>query len=1311
MAGLQPPPPFLPHPGSPSMPWKQWEGLFQTYLLASGANKFNEDRRRALLLHCLGPEGQRIYVTLPSAAAADADGSGGDASSQTESFAETLRRLNMHFTPAINVVAERYRFRQRAQGPEETVEDYVMNLRALSITCKFENMNDEFIRDQLIEKTNSERIRERLLTEPSLTLQSALVIARQLESAVRDARSLDSRSSVCAVGYSKSKHSHKNTRKKNFSKQAHGESQALVCYRCGLKGHKANDVNCKAKNAKCSACQKEGHFARVCKSSAGSGTVNQLNSEETDALNQGRATTLQVLSISAPNIRPYKSTVQMNGANVVMDVDTGSPVSLLPVEIFDKFFLRDALLPPNPNVTLTTYLRNPIPVVGMFPTTVRHKQRTTESVLYIVTKGDTIMGRDIFDSLRPALVKEEVVMNVSSTEFPELFSDKVGLAKGYVHRVRTRTEVQPVQHKLRRLPFAIRDQVSAELKRLEDLDIIERVDASEWISALVVAHKKSGDVRLCVDLRDVNKAIVEDKFPIPNIQELISELRGATVFSTLDLTSAYHQLLLHEESRDLTTFITLEGLFRFKRVCFGLSSAPSAFQKLMSSVLQGLTGVQCYLDDVVVYGDTQDAHDCNLRAVLQQLQEVGLTLNTQKCHFSVQQIHFLGHVISREGLQPDESHVDAIRNAPVPTDVSALRSFLGLASYYSRFLPNVSTVTESLRVLTRKGVPFVWTPEADKAFNVIKDLIIHSVTLQLFDPALPVIVATDASAYGLGAVLLQVKDGSEVPVAFASRTLSNAERNYSVGEKEALACLWACEKWFQYIWGRHFVLRTDHQSLTTLLSCKGSGRQTMRIARWATRLMRFNYTVEYSPGVLNTAADALSRLPCSSSDAIVDDDEEVIIQCVNAIFASASVTKSELQQATATDSTLQRVISYVINGWSKDAYKDDAIKSFYMIRNELSLIDQCLFRGDRVVIPSACQSKLITVAHSAHQGIVRTKQRLRQEYWWPSIDRMVEDAIHHCSACQMSDKVARCHNTPLQSVELPSGPWEKLAIDITGPFKSHEYKYAVVVIDYYSKWPEVAFMSEVTSSSIIRFLTQLFAREGLPSEIVSDNGVQFVSTEFKQFLQRLNITHCKSSLYYPRANGEVERWNRVLKQTLQIATTEHKSWREATLELLMAYRATPHQTTGKSPAMLLHGRKMITPVNIRELVSENQAEVDSEVRERVSVKQAKSKAYTDKVRNAKVPTFQVGDMVRVKRHQKTGNSKYYPPQRIVGKKGPYTYVLEDNRVWNASKLTRCMYLTDQVSQSSSADAVQTKKMTREKRERRNPKWMKDFVSK
>uniref|UniRef100_A0A3B5PS62 Gypsy retrotransposon integrase-like protein 1 n=1 Tax=Xiphophorus maculatus TaxID=8083 RepID=A0A3B5PS62_XIPMA len=512
------------------------------------------------------------------------------------------------------------------------------------------------------------------------------------------------------------------------------------------------------------------------------------------------------------------------------------------------------------------------------------------------------------------------------------------------------------------------------------------------------------------------------------MDELLSELRGAYVFSTIDLASAYHQLLLHENSRDLMAFITHKGLFRYCRVPYGLASAPSAFQKMMETVLKGLPGVHNYLDDVIVAGSSLQEHDRRLRAVLQRLTDAGLTLNMQKCTFRQSSLRFLGHIISKDGILPDPDHSAAVRDAPPPHDLPSLHSFLGLISWYSKFLPNFATVVEPMRAVLRDTVDsgFIWTEGADQSFKELKELLLNSPVLALFDPSLPTIVTTDASDYGLGDVLTQIHpDNTERTVAFASRTLTSTERKYSTVEKEALACVWAVEKWRSYLWGRRFTLRTDHQALTTLLATKGIGRAGMRVARWSARLLCFTYDLEYRPGSQNQAADCLSWLPLPMDSTPVDEPDMVA-----SIVSALSVTEFTSASSQCHELTLLR--GQIEKGWPKCKKDvDPVLIPYFHIRNELSASQDLVMRGEhRYIVPVALRATVIHRAHETHQGVVRTKQRLRDLYWWPQMDKMVQSVISSCMTCQMNDKSAQTAPAPLQPIELPNRPWEKVALDI-----------------------------------------------------------------------------------------------------------------------------------------------------------------------------------------------------------------------------------------------------------------------------------------
>ncbi|KAJ8000091.1 hypothetical protein DPEC_G00201250 [Dallia pectoralis] len=612
---------------------------------------------------------------------------------------------------------------------------------------------------------------------------------------------------------------------------------------------------------------------------------------------------------------------------------------------------------------------------------------------------------------------------------------------------------------------------------------------------------------------------------------------------------------------------------------------------MMTIILAGIPGVQAYLDDVVCYGSTQQQHDASLKRVLHALDKAGLKLNMQKCKFNQTSLRFLGHTISKDGLLPDQDQIKAVAQAPAPHDTSSLPSFLGLASWFSKLIPDFSTVVEPLRETLRDSTDrqFNWTAAADLSFTEIKTLIVESPALALYDPDLPTYVTTDASDYGLGGVLSQLhSDNTERVVAFASRTFSPAERKYSTVEREALACVWAVERWRTYLWGRHFVLRTDHQALTTLLTSKGIGRAGMRVARWSAQLLCFAYDVAYRPGKLNVTANCLSRLPLPNTE-----EAEMEPDMVAIIFKESLLAMSLSVFTAACDSCpdLAQLRQQIQKGWPK--CKKNVPKElgpYFNVRDELAVDETLVMRGtDRVIVPTSLRPKVVDLAHEGHQGVVRTKQRLRELYWWPQMDKDVQSKVASCVSCQYNDKTVKTAPAPLTPVELPDGPWEKVAIDIVGPFEcaTWDCHYAITLTDYYSKWPEVAFTSTVTTEVITRFLATVFSQEGNPNYLVSDNGCQFTSHAFAIFLKEREIKHLRSSVYYPRANRAIERFNRVLKECLQTAERTHKPWKQAVTEFLQIYRATTDATTGATPFELLRKRKMRTKLNLLPISHKN----------------------------------------------------------------------------------------------------------------------------
>lgn len=740
----------------------------------------------------------------------------------------------------------------------------------------------------------------------------------------------------------------------------------------------------------------------------------------------------------------------------------------------------------------------------------------------------------------------------------------------------------------------------------------------------------------------------------------------------------------------------------------------------MQTVLRKLDGVKNYLDDIIVYGNSQEAHDKHLQAVRHRLEEVGLQINFDKSSFNQASIPFLGHVISKEGLRPSPDHLIAIAEAPRPTDMVALRSFLGLTSWFNKFLPNYATVVEPLRQMLRANAqtPLQWSKETVESFDTLKRMLLQSPVLAIYDPSLPTFISTDASDYGLGAVLTQLHpDGVERVIAFASRTLSTSERKYSAVEKEALACVWAVEKWRTYVWGHRFTLRTDHQALTTLLSTKGMDRAGMRVARWSARLLCFQYDVQYRPGKKNCVADCLSRMPLSHTDTTASTEQDLISEIAEIQPFLTALPLVDFKAECEDCPELSQLRQTIQLGWPKlQKSVSSDLRLYFPVRHELAVESPLIFRGNRLIVPVALRERLIHLAHEGHQGLVRTKQRLRELYWWPRMDDLVHTILSACVTCQASDKSAKTFTAPMQPVEFPKGPFQHVAIDIVGPFEkgATDCKFAITLIDYFSKWPEVGFASSVTTETVLKFLTTIFAREGNPCTITTDNGPQFTSFEFADFVKTQGIKHIKTSVYHPQANGAIERFNRVLKECVQAAEVARKPWKSAVLTMLKSYRATPHATTGETPFLLLRGRPMRTKLNV--LLPEDSPDQFIQVRARVKQRQNKSKQYTDRKRGSKFLKIAVGDKVRVRKpfHVKKGEARFTEPLSVQQQTGPSTFILSDGKRWSSARLSLC----PEREENSAQDEIPERGCTLEDtalslnrglRQRRPPGWTQDYV--
>ena len=567
-------------------------------------------------------------------------------------------------------------------------------------------------------------------------------------------------------------------------------------------------------------------------------------------------------------------------------------------------------------------------------------------------------------------------------------------------------------------------------------------------------------------------------------------------------------------------------------------------------------------DDIIVHGKNIAEHDARLNDVLKRLSESGLTVNKDKCQFRMSELVFMGHKLDSNGLSASADKIEAVNGARTPNTVSEVRSFLGLVQYTARFIPDLATISEPLRRLTKKGVTFKWGPEQESSFQKLKSMLTNAETLAYFDQSAPTQVISDASPVGLGAVLVQQQHGQQRIVAYASRSLTDVETRYSQTEKEALGLVWACEKFHMYLYGNQFELLTDHKPLEFIYSERA--KPPARIERWVLRLQAYDYKVRYIPGAANIA-DCLSRMLTKDNVVQQGSYAEEYIRFVAQHAVPIALKIEEIEKESAEDDEIKIVRECVMSeNW------DNLPLTYKTVRNELAVIGKLVLRSSRLIIPKSLRKVVLDAAHEGHQGIVKCKQRLRSKVWWPGIDKEIERKCKNCHGCQVVGSLPS--QEPIKPTPLPSAPWEELAADILGPLP--DGTYILVVVDYFSRYFEVSLMRSITTEKTVMALEEIFARHGYPKSLKTDNGANFTSVQFEEFLRECGILHRRTTPLWPQANGEVERQNRTLLKALKIAQVEKLDWRRELQHFLLAYRSTPHSTTGVSPAQLLFGRSI-----------------------------------------------------------------------------------------------------------------------------------------
>ena len=1144
--------------------WKLWKQTWENFLIVGRLQTQAEDYRRALLLSYIGNDALRVYNSMQFE------------NDEARTVANIIKKFDDFIIGTVNETYERYRFNSRNQLEGESVDDFVTALRDLSRECGFcDCLGDSLLRDKIVFGIRDNAVRKKLLEIKKLDLKRTIDICRAAEVTELRMRDVTGGASAEPVHKVTRTQKHFKQKKSKFAK-SDGDQSKRKCKFCCYEHEMVRD-KCPAWGKPCKKCGQKNHFqsSSVCK-----GRKIQPVEEETDSEVE-YIDTVRVSDI-VPGInsvvddcpREIYAKMIVGGQHVNFQIDSGAAVNLLPAEYVTGQLEKT-------NKVLVMWNKTKVRPLGTSRVKLENPKTGRKYNVNFVVVAEPLtplLGASAVQRMNLVTVHTENFQQVASVEldgpvpaFVEDFRKDVfdPSSVGDLGTATLTTDSTVPCHVGRpsRVPFALRPRVKDTLDQLENMSVVAPEDQpTDWVSNMVVGEKTNGDIRVCIDPLHLNQALKREHFQLPTLDDVLPSLSKARCFTTADLKHGYWHVKLDDESSRLTTFATPFGHYRWLRLPFGLTVSSEIFQKKLLAAVEGLPGIACVHDDVIVYGSGENAgearanHDENLLKFLTRCREKNIHLNWEKLKFCRTSIPFMGHVVSEKGLMPDPDKVKAVIEMPAPCDVQGVQRINGFVNYLAKFLPNLSDVMEPLRRLTRNDIDWSWGEEQETAFQKVKELVAATPVLRCYDPAKEITLQCDASQNGLGAALMQ--EGQ--PVAFASRALTNTERRYAQIEKEMLAIVFATEKFNQYTYGRDVNVQSDHKPLEAILK-KSLDRAPKRLQAMMLRLQKYNINVTYEPGKTLVLADTLSR-------AFLNQTEDSTEDCVEHVHVTKYLPVTQrrldlLREATESDNVLIALRSMVLNGWPNNKSEVPTIlMPYFSYRDEITAHDGLLLRGDRVIVPLSMRAEMKEKLHSSHVGIEACLRRARECLYWPNMSAEVKDYISKCSVC--ANYGTSQPKEPLMSHDIPDRPWQTIGVDLL-TLNGVDY---VVTSDYFSNFWEIDRLHSTDASTVIRKLKSHFARYGTPETVVTDNGPQFSSGEFTKFADEWDFTYTPSSPGHSQSNGQAESAVKSAKRMLKKTNASKGDPYLALLDI----RNVPSQESGLSPAQKMMSRRTRT---------------------------------------------------------------------------------------------------------------------------------------
>lgn len=1117
--------------------FEMWIEGFRNYLqVVEISTKLDSAQRHAILLNCIGDNCVKIIAGLTY-----------DKSSNP--YENLVEALKAYFIPKANLTFERYSFRCLKQT--DKIMPFVNELHTVAKKCDFENSKidtvyNQNVRDQIILGVKSDELRKKLLSLNELTLDKTIQICQAHESSSAKVEEIKSNEQHT---YEKSSVLNLRSRSsspvpKSFSTGKHSRSVHFSPQRSSLRSRPS---------FRCYYCNKIGHVEKNCfkkKRDYDSRPDNSFDKSPRNSLNA-------LFNIRSRPINNNDCLKRLKcsfyDCEVLALIDSGAAISVLS----ERFVKENGLFQAVKSVSHQAVTANGEVIVFSHSISgpLDIGDEVFEMCFFVAPclQETCILGMDLLSRFRSIQINQEgrdLLCSITPsliTEFSDVFDRNIKescCTLPPVSIISLSENAVPHRAKVRKLSPRDERICKEQVDFLLSQGIIQE-SRSEWRHAPVIVPKRSGGFRLAIDYRPVNLETRLDAFPVPNSQDLLRGLHGCKVFSVLDFAQFYYQIPLSEADFDKTAFYAGGALYEFRRCPFGLKNAVGLCSRIMRKIFSGIEGVSIYLDDLLIHASNNDEHDRILREVFTRIRQYNLSLNLKKCHFYQTSVSFLGHQVSDGKIAPDPERIEPILKFPRPNTTRQLERFLGMANYFRSYIPHFSEVAKNLYDMT-KSQKLTWNPETIRSFDDLKERLADSI-LMLPSPDEDLTLYSDASGECIGACLV---NSSNKPVAFVSKKLTDVEKRWSTIDKESFAIIWSIQKLRSLLLGRKFTVYSDHQPLKYLFEAK---EVSAKVGRWRVSLSDFDFDVRYTKGKDNVVADSLSRMYT-----LADVDDEMNINCDD----------DEILAHQKRDEELRRIYKFL----SEDQMSrpSNISNELWSVHHSLNIQDGIVFHDDKVFVPHSLRRKILTSAHYGHQGNSSMSDKISKNFFWPKLRKDVAEFISHCRVCSL---VKPRYVNPHLKPYLLDSPMQLVATDYIGPLPpSHGNRYLLVIIDAFSRFPEVYPVNNMGTTTLISCFRDFFSRYGFPDAMLSDRGTQFQSREFLEYLTNFGIRKLSTTSYRPSSNGICERFNGSLQMKLKALLTElefpRNQWFKVLPTALMALRNDRHSTTGFTPAEL-----------------------------------------------------------------------------------------------------------------------------------------------